>query len=157
MKQQAVELHGYTPEQVRVSGPPHWDRYFRTGSVISRDAFVARVGADSSRRLITLMTTGKTLYDYYPRVVRVLMAAIDSGRWGAAQLLVRLHPRDDLDRYDAFRGSHRAREPLSRRPLTRPRRPPPCGRRSGAVHGRQVERADREVRDRRAGRRPGRP
>jgi hypothetical protein len=105
MKQQAVDLHGYTPEQVRVSGPPHWDRYFRSGPVIARDAFCARVGADPSRRLITLMTTGKTLYDHYPRIVRVLMAAIDRGQWGAAQLLVRLHPRDDLDRYDEFRGT----------------------------------------------------
>jgi hypothetical protein len=105
MKQQAVELHGYTPDQVRVSGPPHWDRYFRPGPVLSRDAFFARIGADPSRRLVTLMTTGRTLYDHFPRVVRILMSAIDSGRWGGAQLLVRLHPRDDLDRYDEFRGT----------------------------------------------------
>ena len=105
MKQQAVELHGYTPDQVRVAGPPHWDRYFRPGPVISREAFFARIGADPSRRLITLMTTGRTLYDHYPRVVRVLMAAIAGGRWGNAQLLVRLHPRDDLERYDEFRGT----------------------------------------------------
>ena len=105
MKQQAVDLHGYAPDQVRVSGPPHWDRYFRQGPVISRSAFFAKIGADPSRRLVTLMTTGKTLYDHYPRVVRILLDAIESGRWGAAQLLVRLHPRDDLDRYDAFRGT----------------------------------------------------
>jgi hypothetical protein len=100
-----VELHGYTPDQVRVSGPPHWDRYFRPGAVVSRDAFLARIGADPSRRLITLMTTGKTLYDHYPRLVRVLMDAIEAGRWRDAQLLVRLHPRDDLERYDEFRGT----------------------------------------------------
>jgi hypothetical protein len=100
-----VDLHGYAPDQVRVSGPPHWDRYFRPGPVISRSAFFAKIGADPSRRLVTLMTTGKTLYDHYPRVVRILLDAIESGRWGAAQLLVRLHPRDDLDRYDAFRGT----------------------------------------------------
>ena len=105
MKQQAVELHGYEPDNVRVAGPPHWDRYFRPGPVISRDVFFTRIGADPSRRLITLMTTGKTLYDHYPRVVRVLMTAIDEGRFGPAQLLVRLHPRDDLDRYDRFRGT----------------------------------------------------
>jgi len=105
MKEQAVELHGYAPDEVRVSGPPHWDRYFRPGPAVSRGAFFARVGADPSRRLITLMTTGRTLYDHYPRVVRVLMGAIDSGRWGPAQLLVRLHPRDDLERYDEFQGT----------------------------------------------------
>ena len=105
MKQQAVALHGYEPGQVRVAGPPHWDRYFRPGPVISRDAFFARIGADPARRLITLMTTGKTLYDHYPRLVRVLMKAVDDGRFGRAQLLVRLHPRDDLDRYEQFLGA----------------------------------------------------
>jgi hypothetical protein len=104
MKQQAVELHGYTPDQVRVSGPPHWDRYFRPGPVVSREAFFSRIGADPARRLITLMTTGKELYAHYGRVIRVLMDAIASGRWGGAQLLVRLHPRDDLDRYAEFQG-----------------------------------------------------
>jgi len=107
MKQQAIELHGYGPKQVRVAGPPHWDRYFRPGSVMSREAFFSRIGADASRRLVTLMTTGKTLYDHYPRVVRILMKAIDDGRFGEAQLLVRLHPRDDLDRYEEFRGTPR--------------------------------------------------
>lgn len=105
MKRQAVELHGYEPGQVRVSGPPHWDRYFRPGPAISREAFFARIGADPARRLVTLMTTGRSLYDHYPRVVRVLMRAIDEGRFGDAQLLVRLHPRDDLDRYEEFRGT----------------------------------------------------
>ena len=105
MKQQAVELHGYEPDQVRVAGPPHWDRYFRPGPAIPRAAFLSRIGADASRRLVTLMTTGKTLYDHYPRVVRILMNALEDGRFGQAQLLVRLHPRDDLDRYDQFKGT----------------------------------------------------
>ncbi len=107
MKHQAVELHGYEPDQVSVAGPPHWDRYFRPSAAASRDAFFMRIGADTSRRLITLMTTGKTLYDHYPRVVRVLMKAIEGGRFGRAQLLVRLHPRDDLERYDDFRNTPR--------------------------------------------------
>jgi hypothetical protein len=104
MKQQAVELHGYEPDQVRVGGPPHWDRYFRPAPAVSREAFFARIGADPSRRLITLTTTGKGLYSHFDRVIRVLMAAIDSGEWGPAQLLVRVHPRDDLGVYAEFRG-----------------------------------------------------
>jgi hypothetical protein len=104
MKQQAVDLHGYTPDQIRVSGPPHWDRYFRQGPVVTRETFFARIGADPSRRLITLTTSGKDLYAHYDHVIRVLMSAIDGGQWGPAQLLVRLHPRDELTRYDAFRG-----------------------------------------------------
>jgi hypothetical protein len=103
MKRQAVELHGYEPDQVCVSGPAHWDRYFRPPAAISREAFFARIGADPSRRLITVATIGKGLYGHFDRVIRVLLAAIDSGQWGPAQLLVRVHPRDDLDGYEAFR------------------------------------------------------
>jgi hypothetical protein len=104
MKRQAVDLHGYTPDQIRVSGPPHWDRYFRQGPTVTREAFFARIGADPSRRLITLTTSGKELYAHFDRVIRVLTGAIGNGQWGPAQLLVRVHPRDDLARYDAFRG-----------------------------------------------------
>jgi len=105
MKQQAVELHGYTPDQVRVSGPPHWDRYFRPAPAMSREAFFAGIGADPSRRLITVTTTPAPLYSHFDRVIRTLLRAGAEGRWSApAQVLVRLHPRDELDRYAEFRG-----------------------------------------------------
>jgi hypothetical protein len=104
MKEQAIDLHGYSPDQIRVSGPPHWDRYFRPGAVTPRETFLSRIGADPSRRLITLTTSSKELYPHYGRVIRVLMDAIERGAWGPAQLLVRLHPRDDLARYAEFRG-----------------------------------------------------
>ena len=105
MKQQAVELHGYTPDQVRVSGPPHWDRYFKPGTPITRDEFFTRVGADPSRKLITVTTTPAPLYSHFDRVIRALLRAGEEGRWVApAQVLVRLHPRDELDRYAEFRG-----------------------------------------------------
>ena len=105
MKQQAVELHGYRPDEVRVSGPPHWDRYFLPGPVVSRDAFFSRIGADPSRRLITVTTTPAPLYSHFDRVIRALLRAGDEGRWSVpAQVLVRLHPRDELERYAEFRG-----------------------------------------------------
>ena len=31
MKQQAIELHGYEPDEIRIAGTPQWDRYFRDG------------------------------------------------------------------------------------------------------------------------------
>lgn len=103
MKDQAISLHGYEPGQVRVSGPPHWDRYFRSGPSISRDTFFARVGADPSRKLITVTTTPAPLYSHFDRVIRSLKAAIDRGTLAGAQILVRLHPRDELNRYAEFR------------------------------------------------------
>ena len=57
MKQQAVELHGYRPEDVFVTGTPHWDVYFRGTRGPTRDMFFRRIGADPSRKLVTLTTT----------------------------------------------------------------------------------------------------
>jgi len=103
MKQQAIDLHGYRTGSVRVAGAPHWDLYFTPTPATSRDAFFRRIGADPSRRLITLTTTPRELYPHHDHVLRVLIGAMRNGAWRQdAQVLVRLHPRDDLDAYDQF-------------------------------------------------------
>jgi len=103
MKEQAVALHGYDPEQVRVTGTPHWDLYFRAGRGSTRDAFLRRIGADSSRKLITLTTSPFELYSHFDHVLRVMIDAMTHGRWPCpCQILVRVHPRDSLDRYRQF-------------------------------------------------------
>jgi len=105
MRQQAVDLHGYEPDEVRIAGTPQWDLYFRSGVTASRDAFFARIGADPARKLITLTTTPRELYAHHDHVVRVLIRAMREGAWRHdAQILVRLHPRDDLGAYAAFQG-----------------------------------------------------
>jgi hypothetical protein len=102
MKQQAVDLHGYQPDEVRVAGAPQWDVYFRSTGA-SRDAFFTDLGADPSRKLITLSTTPRELYSHHDHVVRVLIRAMREGAWACpVQLLVRLHPRDDLSAYAEF-------------------------------------------------------
>ena len=102
MKQQAVQLHGYRPEQVVVTGPPHWDLYFRArGS--TREMFFRRIGADPSRKLVTLTTSPFELYPHFDHVLRVLIDAMTRGRYPyPCQILVRVHPRDRLDRYKEF-------------------------------------------------------
>jgi CDP-glycerol:poly(glycerophosphate) glycerophosphotransferase len=102
MKQQAIDYHGYQPAAIRVVGTPQWDRYFRDGVAISRDAFCQRVGADPSRSLVTLTTTPRPLYAHHDHVLRVLVSAIRGGRLGPAQILVRLHPRDERAHYAEF-------------------------------------------------------
>src|SRR2546427_1325806 len=32
MKQQAVDFHGYAPDEVRIAGAAQWDLYFRIGT-----------------------------------------------------------------------------------------------------------------------------
>lgn len=105
MRDQAVSLHGYQPEQIRLAGTPQWDPYFKDGVLLPRDEFMRQVGADPSRQLVTLTTTPLELYAHYDYVIRALVQARNEGAWpGSPQILVRVHPRDDRRRYDAFTG-----------------------------------------------------
>jgi hypothetical protein len=103
MKRQAVEIHGYRPEQVCVAGVPQFDIYADPASFVTREAFCQRIGADPSKKLITLTTIPPVLYTYHDVVIDELLAAMRSGRLDkAAQLLVRVHPRDDIGKYERF-------------------------------------------------------
>src|SRR4029079_7398870 len=62
MKQQAIDLHGYAPGEVKVAGTPQWDLYFKEGTLSPRDAFFRQIGADPSRKLVTVTTTPRELY-----------------------------------------------------------------------------------------------
>jgi hypothetical protein len=105
MREQAVSLHGYAPDDVRIAGTPQWDLYFQSHMPISRDAFFRRIGADPTRRLITLTTTPRELYAHHDHVLSVLIRAMNGGAWREpTEILVRLHPRDDLDAYRQFHG-----------------------------------------------------
>jgi hypothetical protein len=104
MKQQAIDLHGYQPGEIRIAGTPQWDAYFRDGTA-TRDLFFREIGADPARRLITLTTTPRELYPHHDHVLRVLVRAMGSGAWREpVQVLVRLHPRDELSAYGEFVG-----------------------------------------------------
>jgi CDP-glycerol glycerophosphotransferase (TagB/SpsB family) len=105
MRQQAVDLHGYQPDEVRIAGTPQWDLYFRQGPVTPRETFFRRIGADPARKLITLTTTPRELYPHHDHVLRVLVRAMEQGAWRHdTQILVRLHLRDEMEPYEAFRG-----------------------------------------------------
>lgn len=103
MKRQAVEIHGYRPQQVCVAGVPQFDLYHDPAALDRREAFCRRVGADPARKLITLTTVPPVLYRYHPHVVEALAEALrQDALGGPAQLLVRVHPRDDLEAYRPF-------------------------------------------------------
>jgi hypothetical protein len=105
MKRQAVEIHGYKPGQVCVAGVPQFDIYADPATFVSREAFFQRIGADPTKKLVTLTTVPPVLYPYHDVVIDELLAAIRCGRLGGpAQLLVRVHPRDDLGKYERFAG-----------------------------------------------------
>jgi CDP-glycerol glycerophosphotransferase (TagB/SpsB family) len=102
MKAQAMELHGYRAEAIRVAGAPQFDPHFRAQSRTPRDEFFRKIGADPSRKLIALTTTPRSLYSHHDHVLRALVPAIQGGALTGAQILVRLHPRDEVDAYREF-------------------------------------------------------
>ena len=105
MKQQAIDLHGYQADGVSIAGAPHWDLYFKPGPAASRELFFRQIGADPSRKLITVTTTPRELYPHHDHVLRVLTRAMRDGAWRHdVQVLVRLHPRDELAAYEEFQG-----------------------------------------------------
>ena len=103
MKQQAMSLHGYAAEEIRIAGTPQWDLYFRDDVIQPRETFFRRIGAESSRKLVTLTTSPAELYPHHDHAIAALMNAMQTRQWNReTQVLVRLHPRDDLSRYTAF-------------------------------------------------------
>jgi hypothetical protein len=104
MKEQAVTLHGYDPAAVTVTGAPQFDPHFRPQARSTREEFFRRIGADPSRKLIALTTTPRSLYAHHDHVLRALAAGLEQGALGQTQILVRLHPRDDVRAYEGFAG-----------------------------------------------------
>lgn len=103
MKEQAVALHGYQPDEIQLAGTPQWDLYFRPGVLMPRDQFMQQVGADPAKKLVTLTTSPFELYPHSDHVINTLVAAQAANRWQQpTQILVRVHPRDDRARYAAF-------------------------------------------------------
>ena len=103
MRREASELHGYDPADVDVAGPPQFDAYFRGESRSARADFCRRAGVDPSRRLLTLTTIPAESYPRHDVVIDHLLDAIRRDALAApCDLLVRVHPRDDLRRYDRY-------------------------------------------------------
>lgn len=103
MKEQAIDLHGYQRHEIRVVGTPQWDLYFKDAPTSSREMFFRRIGADPAKKLVALTTTPHELYPHHDHVLRVLIRAMETNAWREpAQVLVRLHPRDDRSYYAAF-------------------------------------------------------
>jgi hypothetical protein len=102
MREEAVRLHGYDRARVAVTGPPQFDSYFRDPRT-GRDDFCRALGLDPSRRIITLATIPASKYGHHAFVIDRLIDAMSSGAIPeSAQLLVRLHPRDETHFYAQY-------------------------------------------------------
>jgi CDP-Glycerol:Poly(glycerophosphate) glycerophosphotransferase len=100
MRDEAVRYHAFADSQIDVAGAPQFDRYFTRRDLPTREQFFTSVGADPTKRLVTLATTAAGTYSGTPAIVRVLSEAASASAFGQrVQILVRLHPRDVLETY----------------------------------------------------------
>ena len=129
MRDQAIDLHGYQPDEIRVAGVPQFDGYFKSlggQPGLSREAFFRKIGADPSRRLVTMTTTPRELYPHHDHVLRVGARLVGLHRCSA---FLQGHVGTDEAQPDLFRDRRAQRPGLQR--VERGQRAP------RELHGRQ--------------------
>jgi hypothetical protein len=100
MREQAIRYHAFAPAQVSVVGAVQFDPYFEHLQLPTRQAFLRDAHAEADRALITVATAPFSVYPSTPWLIDIIARAIDDDAFGRpAQLLVRVHPRDDLALY----------------------------------------------------------
>jgi len=105
MKQDAMERFGYRADEVYVAGAPQWDLYARKDFLQSREEFCRSLGLNPVKKIIALMTVPPKVYPDHGHIIETLLQAIRNNAWCApAQLLVRLHPYQSPDDYEALNG-----------------------------------------------------
>jgi hypothetical protein len=91
-------------DRIIETGSPQFDFHRRSDLEWSREEFNRRIGAGSGRALITWGANVEWLFPDEPDVVAGLWKAIRDGAIpGRPQLLVRVHPHDVADRFEAIR------------------------------------------------------
>jgi CDP-glycerol glycerophosphotransferase (TagB/SpsB family) len=104
VKKEAIELHGYSPRDIFVAGVPQFDIYFTREGESSKEDFFKKIGADPEKKLITYTTGTPTLFPSEPDAIDILLRYILENKFiYPCQLLVRLNPRDNADRYEKFK------------------------------------------------------
>ena len=95
-KQEAVTLHGVSPDTVSVTGAPRFDRFFRCTASTTREAFCEAVGLDPRRQLIAYLGSSPFVSAREPAFtatwIEALRASSDD-RLRDAQVVIRPHPR----------------------------------------------------------------
>lgn len=112
MLDEAVQLHGFSPEQITVTGPPHFDPYFLRTGWIDRAEHLRSLGLDPNKRIVLYATSPQRYFTDSIQVTDLLVQANEAGRFGPdVQLAIRLHPQvvlgsdaDDLGAWGRFRG-----------------------------------------------------
>jgi len=106
LKKELIELQSYSPEQVIVSGAPHFDLYKQSNLILSREDFFAEMKLDSKKHLVTLFSgTGRAPDE--GDIVDMILKWSESGQIVAPIVMhIRSYPSDPEEhkKYDQFEG-----------------------------------------------------
>jgi hypothetical protein len=101
MSQEAVDLCGYRPDELVVTGPPQFDPHFEPAARDERARFFARIGLDPNLKLITYTSVPAGNCPFGTGFVELLAGLLSREMLGwECQLLVRLHPQDDFEAFE---------------------------------------------------------
>lgn len=92
------------PSSVEVVGSPHFDAHADARLIAPREALFARFGLDPAEPLIVIGTGTATWLPGEPVTTEAICRVLRS-RMPRAQLIVRLHPKDTLERWRSLRPS----------------------------------------------------
>ncbi len=95
------------PEQVFVTGTPQFDFHFRPELQWSREEFCRRVGADPTRPIVLYSTGMANHMPGEPEIVDSIAGLLRKMTdLGSPQLLVRIYPKDQTNRFDEVKRSN---------------------------------------------------
>lgn len=98
MKQEAVTLHHYRPEEVWVTGPPGFDFYHSPHIYLDRRTFFQQMGLDPDKKLLTVATSPTSTITNQVFILDTLLKGLKEGLLEPAQVLCRIHPKSWKDR-----------------------------------------------------------
>jgi hypothetical protein len=112
MAEEAVSLHGFRSEQIRVTGAPHFDPYVVREGWVPREVYLRSLGLDPAKRTVVYATSPRRYFTESFRVSDLLVRAAEAGDLGPdVQVVIRVHPQvvqgvdaEDLTPYERFRG-----------------------------------------------------
>lgn len=105
LKGQLIDYYGYSPNDIFVSGIPHFDYYIHDKDKLSyRREFLKNVGTAPNEKLITYTTSPPTVSPFEQDVIEIICEAIKNGEIKyPSHLHVRFHPADNFGRYEKLK------------------------------------------------------
>ena len=100
--QDEVEIHHDMPhDAIEITGPAHYDHYFKPGTYVSRESFCSQRGLDPEKKIILYAAMSPRPYPYNPEIIELLAETChDGGLNQSTQLFVRLHPNYHQLKFD---------------------------------------------------------